>query len=167
MDNLEIANEIFTRPIEELCDIAQNSLCMMKIEPRNPNKRMVAQDGLFMMPISLAVPVEATFYNSVAEVTLAQMLKDENGEYVSKPIAWDVASSKWDALNDFKAIQFIFDKQTRGAAGSILSKRGITTHKLFPDATIDKTASFIKEDYECKLKNEQFLKKLGELYWWV
>ena len=165
--NLEIAEDILVRQNETLGATWRKFSSMLRIEPQSPNPRMVAQEGLFMMPTSLAFPVEATFYNDVAEVSLAQMLTDRNGEYVSKPIAWEVVEERNARLDDFRAIQFIFDKTSRGAVQDLLAHNGIDADKLFPKAPIDREVQSIKAELENRLYKSRIAEELADVVWWI
>ena len=106
------------------------------VEIENPCMRQKAQDGLFLMPFNLALPLDLMIEVYVSHTLVAQKLAALNGVSLVRP--QEYAFEHWNEVCQHRVVKFVFNADTRDDAIMYLREKGIDEFSIFPDMALER-----------------------------
>lgn len=142
--NKMAAEKILDLPLNQEAELPEAVRCLY-VYPEFPSQRMLAQKGLFLMPIELRYPF------------MVQLLKGIGVDEDAKPIRMTLSEvlEKKVKINDLKLIKFTFHRDKQDEAKRLLSFANCSKETIYPD--VYGVAKAVKDKLAESLKKSKYL----------
>jgi hypothetical protein len=141
-ENKATVERILDTPLNQDVEISKDLHCLY-VYPEYPTKRMLAQRGLFLVPIELQVSF------------MSQLLKSAEIDEDSEPIRTKISEVWGKEVIQPSIIKFIFPREKQSEAQRLLTFANCSKETMYPD--IDGVAQSIKDRLVSSLRPCKYL----------
>lgn len=142
--NKMAAEKVLDMPLNQEVELPEAVRCLY-VYPEFPSQRMLAQKGLFLMPIELRHPFMAQLLNGIGINEDAKPISMKLSEVLNKKVK----------INDLKLIKFIFHRDKLDEVKKLLSFANCSKETIYPD--VYGVAQAVKDKLAESLRKSKYL----------
>ena len=142
--NKRAAEKILELPLNQEAELPEAVRCLY-VYPEFPSQRMLAQKGLFLMPIELRYPFMAQLLRGIGVNEDVKPIRMKLSEVLEKKVK----------INELRLIKFIFHREMQAEVKKLLCFANCSKATIYPD--VYGVAQAVKDKLSESLKKSKYL----------